>query len=67
MTRIGAFLRGIGAGAGFMYFFDPDRGKRRRALVRDQMNGHIGRRGRPTPALHSLRPGAYCAGNGKAG
>ena len=38
MTRIGAFLRGIGAGAGFMYFFDPDRGKRRRALVRDQMN-----------------------------
>ncbi len=27
----------LGAGAGLMYLFDPDRGRRRRALIRDQM------------------------------
>lgn len=32
-----ALLGGIGLGAGAMYFFDPNRGARRRALVRDQM------------------------------
>jgi len=29
-------LSGIGLGAAFMYMFDPDRGRRRRALVRDK-------------------------------
>lgn len=29
-------LGGIGLGAGLMYLFDPDRGKRRRAMIRDQ-------------------------------
>src|ERR1041385_3242642 len=29
-------LWGLGVGAGLMYLFDPDRGKRRRALVRDK-------------------------------
>jgi uncharacterized membrane protein len=29
-------IRGAGIGAALMYFFDPDRGRRRRALVRDQ-------------------------------
>src|SRR3954451_6866138 len=27
----------VGLGAGLMYFLDPDRGRRRRALVRDQL------------------------------
>jgi uncharacterized membrane protein len=37
MHQSRAVLAGIGIGAGMMYLFDPDRGKRRRALVRDQM------------------------------
>jgi osmotically-inducible protein OsmY len=32
-----SFLAGAAFGAGMMYFFDPDRGNRRRALVRDQI------------------------------
>ena len=32
-----AALVGVGVGAALMYFFDPDRGKRRRALVRDKV------------------------------
>jgi hypothetical protein len=31
-----SFLAGAGLGAGFMYYFDPDCGNRRRSLVRDQ-------------------------------
>ena len=34
--RLLTFLKGIGVGATLMYFLDPDRGKRRRALVRDK-------------------------------
>ena len=37
MGRIKNLLTGIGVGAGLMYFWDPSRGNRRRALVRDQM------------------------------
>jgi hypothetical protein len=33
----GAALTGIGIGIGLMYFLDPERGRRRRALVRDKL------------------------------
>lgn len=33
---ITAFLCGLGTGAALMYLFDPARGNRRRALLRDQ-------------------------------
>ena len=36
MTKGTALIGGAGLGAGVMYLLDPDRGKRRRALVRDQ-------------------------------
>lgn len=32
-----ALLAGLGAGLGAMYFFDPEQGRRRRALLRDQL------------------------------
>jgi uncharacterized membrane protein len=35
MNRNLLFLGGIGVGAGLMYMFDPDRGRRRRAMARD--------------------------------
>src|SRR5215813_4006719 len=35
MNRNILFLGGIGLGAGLMYIFDPDRGRRRRATARD--------------------------------
>ena len=37
MMRIGRALRGIVSGVAFMYFFDPQMGGRRRALLRDRV------------------------------
>lgn len=37
MSNQGSFLLGIMVGAGAMYLLDPDRGRRRRALIRDQV------------------------------
>jgi hypothetical protein len=34
--KAAALLTGVGIGAALMYVLDPDRGKRRRALVRDK-------------------------------
>jgi hypothetical protein len=37
MRERGALLTGLGLGLGLMYFLDPERGRRRRALVRDRL------------------------------
>lgn len=42
-SRPWSVLSSLGVGATLMYFFDPDRGRRRRALLRDQLV-HAGRR-----------------------
>ena len=36
MSSFTHFLGGAAAGAGLMFFFDPNQGNRRRALLRDQ-------------------------------
>jgi hypothetical protein len=36
MSHLISFVKGAGLGAGLMYFLDPDLGRRRRSLVRDQ-------------------------------
>jgi uncharacterized membrane protein len=55
-----AVLGGLGLGASLMYIFDPARGKRRRALMRDQL-AHTGRvlaRAMPTTS-RDIRHRAY--------
>jgi osmotically-inducible protein OsmY len=37
MNKGVALVGGVGLGAALMYIFDPDRGKRRRALIRDKV------------------------------
>lgn len=37
MTNQGSFLLGLTLGAGMMYLLDPERGRRRRALLRDRV------------------------------
>ena len=37
MHRNRALLTGLGLGVGLMYFIDPERGRRRRALARDRV------------------------------
>ncbi len=43
---MGRLLTAAGIGAGLMYFFDPQQGDRRRALVRDQLASAANRTGR---------------------
>jgi uncharacterized membrane protein len=45
MNKTQVLGTGLGLGAGLTYFFDPDRGRRRRAFVRDAMAhaGHVTR------------------------
>src|SRR5262245_31743706 len=38
MSKPIALLAGTGIGAALMYYFDPDRGTRRRSLVRDRVH-----------------------------
>ncbi len=37
LQKRGALLTGLGAGVGLMYFLDPERGRRRRAIIRDRI------------------------------
>ena len=37
VDTFGAFLRGAAIGAAAMYLFDPDKGRRRRAIARDKL------------------------------
>src|SRR5258706_352442 len=41
MKRMMAAIGAVGVGAGLMYLFDPDRGSRRRATIRDQAASKI--------------------------
>ncbi len=43
MAAMRALLGGAGIGAGLMYFFDPVDGRRRRALIRDQLRHWLGK------------------------
>ncbi|HUF02751.1 MAG TPA: SRPBCC family protein [Aridibacter sp.] len=47
MKRLNLLLGGIGIGAGLMYLFDPQKGKRRRAMLGDKARhlGTVGKRG----------------------
>ena len=55
MNKINALIGGLGIGAGLMYLFDPDKGKRRRALLEDKAR-HLAKVGRRefTKTSHDL-------------
>ncbi len=39
MNKAAAMITGVGLGMALMYVFDPDRGRRRRALMKDKAVG----------------------------
>lgn len=41
MRKLFTLMFGMAAGAGVMYFLDPERGRTRRAMVRDQASGTL--------------------------
>ena len=45
MNKKLALVGGVGLGAALMYLFDPDRGRRRRALIRDKAEGAANKAG----------------------
>jgi hypothetical protein len=45
MNKKIALVGGLGLGAALMYLFDPDRGRRRRALIRDKAEGAANKAG----------------------
>jgi osmotically-inducible protein OsmY len=45
MNKKTALVGGLGLGAALMYLFDPDRGRRRRALIRDKAEGAANKAG----------------------
>ena len=55
-------LTGIGLGSGLMFFLDPDRGKQRRAMVRDRAKRTSRQLGRVAKSVdrtaHDLAKGA---------
>ena len=57
--KVRSTLTGVGAGAAIVYFFDPQNGKRRRAVARDRITAFV-RRGARTGA----RLGRYAASEG---
>ncbi|MBO0722465.1 MAG: SRPBCC family protein [Blastocatellia bacterium] len=55
-----ALLGGLGLGAGLMYLFDPARGRRRRALMRDRMTHTVRVLARAMPAMsRDIKQRAY--------
>ena len=56
MNKKIALVGGLGLGAALMYLFDPDRGGRRRALIREKAEGAANQAGEYAEKLsHNLR------------
>lgn len=60
MNKKAALVGGLGIGAALMYLFDPDRGKRRRALIRDKAEAAANKTGMYAEKMsRDLRNRAY--------
>jgi hypothetical protein len=62
--RLTSMLTAIGLGAAGMYLFDPERGNRRRAQLRDQMNGAMNSKKQSVNVMYrdfvNRSQGVYC-------